>query len=68
MYEFWATTLQFLGEVMIAYTAIMVHFRFWKEHKIDDKVFKVMRSEQTIGVLGILFLLAGYLINVLYVI
>jgi len=56
-------TLDVLGKLMIAFTAIMVHHRFRKEHKIDEVVFRSMKREQAIGVLGIIFIVAGYLLQ-----
>ncbi len=44
--EFFAFTLDAIGKVIIAYTVIMVHHRFWKEYKIDIHVFQEMRREQ----------------------
>ena len=65
MYEFLIITLDMLGKVMISYTAIRVHFRFWKEHKIDDRVFATMKSEQIVGLLGILFIIGAYILELL---
>jgi len=61
-------TLDLVGSLLIAYTVIMVHYRFWREHKIDGKVFLEMRREQMIGIVGVIFILAGYLIKVIKVI
>lgn len=52
-----------LGELLIAYTAVKVHFRFWKEHKIDEAVFSVMKKEQLIGIVGIILILVGFIIE-----
>jgi hypothetical protein len=57
-------TLTFLGKVLVAFTAIMVHHRVVHEHKIDRAVFKTMKREQKVGILGVLFLVAGYLLEV----
>lgn len=57
-------TLDTLGKIMVAYTAIRVHRRFWKEHKIDERVFQEMKSEQTIGIVGIIFIVAGYFLEI----
>jgi len=59
--EFIGQTMQVIGEVMIGITAIMVHRRVWKEHKINPTVYKEMQREQIIGVLGIVLLIGGYL-------
>jgi len=59
-----ALTLDIIGKIMIAYTALAVHSRFRKEHKIDDVVFRVMKREQTIGILGIVFMISGYVLHI----
>jgi len=42
-------TLETLGKIMIAYTAVIVHYRVWKEHQVDERVFSVMKKEQRKG-------------------
>ena len=49
---------------MAAFTAVMVHHRFRKEHKIDERVFRVMKREQVLGVIGITLIVLGYLLQV----
>lgn len=49
---------------MVAFMAIRVHHRFLKEHKIDVRVFKSMRREQIIGILGISLIIIGYIFQV----
>lgn len=57
--DFLGFVLDAIGTVMIAYTAIAVHRRFWKEHKIDEEVFRTMQLEQIIGMAGIILILIG---------
>lgn len=57
-------TLDVVGKVMVAYTAIRVHHRVWVEHKIDRKVFSEMKREQRIGFLGIVLIILGYLLEI----
>lgn len=57
-------TLDVIGKVLVSYTAIAVHYRFRKEHKIDEAVFKHMRREQIFGVLGIVLIILGYLLEI----
>jgi len=64
--EFIGQTIQVIGEVMIGITAIMVHRRVWKEHKINPLVYKEMQREQIIGILGIILLVAGYIIQIIF--
>lgn len=62
--EFLGFTLDVIGKIMIAYAAIRVHYRFWKEHKVDELIFKEMKREQIIGILGIIFIIFGYLLQI----
>lgn len=61
--EFVGFTLDAVGKTMIAYTAITVHYRFWKEHKIDEAVFATMKRERVIAVLGVVLIVVGYLLQ-----
>jgi len=61
-----ARTLDVAGKLMVAYTAIAVHHRVRKDHKIDKDVIKMMSVEQFFGALGILLIISGYLIDVLF--
>lgn len=65
--EILARTLDVVGKVLIAYTAMAVHHRVWRNHKIDRGVFKMMRVEQWLGVLGIILIISGYLIEIFIV-
>ena len=62
--EFIGFTLDVVGKVMVAFTAVMVHRRFRKEHKIDEKVFRAMRREQLLGITGISLIILGFLLQV----
>jgi len=48
-----------LGTLFIAYAALRVHHRVLEEHKIDDKVFNIMKREQTIGIFGAVLVVIG---------
>lgn len=56
-------TLESIGKILVAYTAIAVHHRFRKEHKVDEQVFKTMRKEQYLGIAGIVLLVIGYFLQ-----
>ena len=51
------------GKIMIAFTAVMVHHRFWKEHKVDERVFSAMKRERLIGIWGIVLILIGFFLQ-----
>ena len=55
------------GEILIGLTAIMVHRRVWKEHKIDEAVYREMKQEQGLGIVGIMLLLGGFMVDILRV-
>ncbi len=57
-------TLDVIGKIMVAYAAIKVHHRFWKEHKVDEFVFKAMKREQIIGITGIILIIIGFLLQI----
>jgi len=61
--DIFTSTLDIIGQVMIAYTALAVHRRVWKEHKIDKTVFRMMRHEQLVGILGIIFTISAYFLR-----
>tara|TARA_Y100000310_G_C20334932_1_gene647033 strand:- start:496 stop:708 length:213 start_codon:yes stop_codon:yes gene_type:complete len=61
--EFWAMTFDFVGKILIALTALLTHRILIKERKIDDLVLKDMRLEVGAGILGITFIVIGYVLN-----
>lgn len=62
--EFIGFTLDVIGKVLVAYTAIAVHHRVWKEHTINKAVFAIMRNEQILGVIGIIFIILGFILQI----
>lgn len=63
MLEFLGETLDVLGKILIAMTAIGVHDSVLKEHKIDAEVSKSIRKEHIYGYLGIVLLVLGYVLR-----
>jgi len=59
-------TLDLIGKILVSYTAIAVHYRYRKEHRMDDNVFRMMKREQVIGVVGIALLIVAYIIELPY--
>jgi len=64
--EFLGFCMGSLGKVLVAFTAISVHHRFWKEHRVDDMVFRAMRIEQIVGIIGILLIIIGSILEGVY--
>jgi len=59
-------TLETVGTLLIAWAALRVHHRMLNEHKVSSRVFRIMRIEQRLGMVGMVFVFAGYLLNLLY--
>ena len=57
-------TLEFIGVILIAYTALRVHTRVQKDHKIDNAVVDEMKKERLVGILGIVLIVLGYVLQV----
>ena len=53
-----------IGKLIVAHTAISVHYRFWKEHKVDDAVFAEMQMERKHAIFGIILMVLGFLLQI----
>lgn len=62
--EILGITLDVLGTILIALMALRVHHNVMKEQRIDPKVFKEMRHEQILGLVGVIFLVIGYFLQI----
>ena len=60
-----SATLDVIGKVLVSYTVLKVHHRMLKEHKFDDAVYKDIRQEQIMGIIGIILMLVAYGIKML---
>jgi len=66
--EMFTATLDVIGTLLIAYAALRVHHRVLSEHQIDNKVFKSMKIEQALGILGAIFIIVGYVLEFISII
>jgi hypothetical protein len=57
-------TIDVVGKVLVAYTALRVHHRVWQEHKVDQKVFTEMKREQMYGIIGLILILVGFVLQI----
>lgn len=53
-------TIGTLGKVLLGVTVIAVHWRIFKEHKIDKQVLKELKRERMFGLIGIGLIILGY--------
>lgn len=58
-----ADTFATLGTLLVAYAALRVHHRVLHEHQMDNKVFRTMRTEQGLGILGAILIVGGYIMR-----
>ena len=63
---FWGLTIGTLGKVLLGITVILVHGRIFKEHRIDKVVLKELRREKGLGIAGVVLMLLGYLLEILF--
>lgn len=59
-----AIILETTGTLLIAYAALNVHHRFYKEHKVDEAVYNEMKKERKVGIAGIALVLVSFVIQV----
>ena len=54
-------TLDVIGTILIAYTVLRVHDRARRERAIDSRVINEMKKERTASIIGIVFIIIGYI-------
>ncbi|MCP6718166.1 MAG: hypothetical protein KJI70_01285 [Patescibacteria group bacterium] len=59
-------TLDVLGKILLGITVLTVHQHVLKEHRIDADVLLSMKREQFLGSLGILLIIVGYVLQLLF--
>lgn len=57
-------TIEIIGVLLIALTAMRVHTRVRKDHKIDKAVVNEMEKEKLIGILGIILIVLGFMLQI----
>jgi len=60
-----AFTFDYVGKVLIALVAVLVHSRVTKAGKIDKKVLRSFKREIIIVMLSVIFLTAGYILHII---
>ena len=59
-------TLGTLGKIVLGVAVLRVHWLILREHKIDGVVLASMRHEQWITVVGILLIVIGYILEMVF--
>lgn len=63
---FWGLTIGLAGKILLALGVLIVHAKLVKEHRIDRQVIRSFRMEFMITMLGILLIIAGYLLEIYF--
>jgi hypothetical protein len=58
-----AVSLDFFGKFLIVVAAFMLHGRLHKEKRIDKRVIRQIRKEQSLGLAGIIIMALGYVVH-----
>jgi len=57
-------TFDVIGTILIAYTVLRVHNRTREERVIDSRVINEMKKERVASIVGIVFIIIGYIFQV----
>lgn len=60
-----AIIFDYSGKLLIAITVLLVHKRVRTEKRIDKRVLKEMKAEQAMGIVGIVLLTGGFILNLI---
>ena len=59
-----ALTVQTIGEVCVGLAVLIVHHRVLNEHRIDNAVMRSLKTEQVLGITGIVLIVVGFTLHV----
>jgi len=59
-------TLGMIGTVLLGIAVIRVHWHVSHEHKIDRDVIRAIKNERIVSIVAILFIIAGYILELAY--
>jgi len=62
-WNFIAYSLDVFGKILIGVSVLLVHRGIMKERKVDLYVIKEIKYEELLTLIGILFIIAGYIIH-----
>ena len=60
---FWGLTTGILGKVILGMAVVSVHWKIVKEHKIDQEVIGEVNREKHFAILGMFFIIIGYILQ-----
>lgn len=57
---FWGITFGTLGKVLVVLAVLFAHHKLGEERRIDNAVIKSFRTEKILTLIGLVFILLGY--------
>lgn len=63
---FWGLTIGVAGKIIIGAAVLLVHLKIFEEQKIDGAVLRSIRTEHILTILGILLIVVGYVMEVMF--
>ncbi len=57
---FWGLTISVVGKALLALGVLLAHSEIAHEHRIDARVLRSFKTERWITILGLLMIVAGY--------
>lgn len=62
----WGITLGTIGKLILGIAVLRVHIRILQEHSIDGVVLRAIKREHLVTIVGLLFIIVGYVLEVLF--
>ncbi len=63
---FWGLTIGVAGKIILGAAVLLVHLKIFEERKIDGAVLKSIRTEHLLTILGIVLIIAGYVMEIMF--
>jgi hypothetical protein len=63
---FWGLTIGVIGKILVVVGVLVAHSGILREHKIDSVVLHRFHLEHTITVLGLIFIVIGYFMEIYF--
>ena len=63
---FWALTVGVTGKVLLAVGVLIAHTQLAHERVVDQLVLKSFRLEHTLTIVGLILIVAGYLMEIYF--
>lgn len=62
----WGITLGTIGKLILGIAVLRVHLLMLQEHKFDGIVFRGIKKEHVLTIVGLVFIVVGYLLEVMF--